>query len=168
MLDDGDNRVGIFIKNPQGVDEVRLTENFEDHDPMWSPDGKHIAFLSTRGGDDLDIYVINADSKEETNITVSQGNDYDYYWSPDGKRIVFISEREDNPEIFVADISLNEKAVRLTDNMSTESSPIWKDGKIIFVSDSDGDTDIYSMTPSDGSGQKRLTNSDQSERSPSW
>ena len=168
MLDDGDNRVGIFKKNPQGVDEVRLTENFEDHDPMWSPDGKHIAFLSTRGGDDLDIYVINADSKEETNITVSQGNDYDYYWSPDGKRIVFISEREDNPEIFVADISLNEKPVRLTDNMSTESSPIWKDGKIIFVSDSDGDTDIYSMTPSDGSGQKRLTNSDQSERSPSW
>ena len=168
MLDDGDNRVGIFKKNPQGVDEVRLTENFEDHDPLWSPDGKHIAFLSTRGGDDLDIYVINADSKEETNITVSQGNDYDYYWSPDGKRIVFISEREDNPEIFVADISLNEKPVRLTDNMSTESSPIWKDGKIIFVSDSDGDTDIYSMTPSDGSGQKRLTNSDQSERSPSW
>ena len=52
MLDDEDNRVGIFKKNPQGVDEVRLTENFEDHDPMWSPDGKHIAVLSTRGGDD--------------------------------------------------------------------------------------------------------------------
>jgi TolB protein len=168
ILDDGDKRVGIFKKNPQGVDEVRLTENFEDHDPMWSPDGKNIAFLSTKGSDYIDIWVIDANSKEETNITASSSNDYDYDWSPDGKRIVFISEREENPEIFVADISLNEKPIRLTDNMSTESSPIWKDGKIIFVSDSDGDTDIYSMTPSDGSGQKRLTNTDQSEKSPSW
>ena len=168
ILDGGDKRVGIFKKNPQGVDEVRLTENFEDHNPMWSPDGKNIAFLSTRGGSDIDIYVIDVDSKEETNITASQGNDYDFDWSPDSKRIVFVSEREDNPEIFVADISLNEKPTRLTDNISTESSPIWREGKIIFISDSDGDTDIYSMTPSDGSGQKRLTDTDQSERSPSW
>ena len=127
-----------------------------------------VAFLSTRGGSDIDIYVIDVDSKEETNITASQGNDYDFDWSPDSKRIVFVSEREDNPEIFVADISLNEKPTRLTDNISTESSPIWREGKIIFISDSDGDTDIYSMTPSDGSGQKRLTDTDQSERSPSW
>ena len=44
-----EDKVGIFKKNPDGVDEVRLTENFEDHNPIWSPDGERIAFLSTRG-----------------------------------------------------------------------------------------------------------------------
>ena len=58
-----EDKVGIFKKNPSGVDEVRLTENFEDHNPLWSPDGKRIAFLSTRGSDDIDIYTLNIENK---------------------------------------------------------------------------------------------------------
>ncbi|GIR91264.1 MAG: hypothetical protein CM15mP91_0340 [Chloroflexota bacterium] len=57
--------MGIFKKNPDGVDEVRLTENFEDHNPIWSPDGERIAFLSTRGSDDLDIYTLNIESMKK-------------------------------------------------------------------------------------------------------
>lgn len=168
MLTKGDQRVGIFKKNPEGVDEVRLTENFEDHNPVWSPDGKKIAFLSTRGGDDIDIYVLEVETKQETNITASQGNDYDFDWSPDSKRIIFVSERDENPEIYVIDISLSETPIRLTDNISNENSPIWRESKIIFISDSDGDTDIYSMVPSDGSRQKRLTETSEPESSLFW
>ena len=74
---------------------------------------------------------------EEKNITASQGNDYDFSWDPDGKRITFVSEREDNPEIFVIDVTLKQDPIRLTDNNSIEYSPVWKDNKIIFISDSD-------------------------------
>jgi TolB protein len=162
------SRMGIFKKNPEGVDEVQLTEFFEDHNARWSPDGKNIAFLSTREGDDLDIYVINVETKEETNLTTSEGNDYDFDWSSDGNRIVFISDREENPEIFVASVDGSEEPIRLTDNISIESSPIWNENKIIFISNSDGDQDLYSMTPSDGSNQKRLTETSESEYFPSW
>ena len=113
-----------FKKNPDGVDEVRLTENFEDHNPIWSPDGERIAFLSTRGSDDLDIYTLNIESNEENSITASQGNDFDFSWDPSGKRITFVSEREDNPEIFVIDISVKQEPIRLTDNESIEYSPL--------------------------------------------
>ena len=163
-----EDKVGIFKKNPDGVDEVRLTENFEDHNPVWSPDGEKIAFLSTRGSDDLDIYILNIENNEEKNITASQGNDFDFSWDPSGKRITFVSEREDNPEIFVIDISVKQEPIRLTDNESTEFSPLWKENKIIFISNSDGDNDIYSMTPSDGSNQKRLTETSQNETEIFW
>ena len=163
-----EDKVGIFKKNPSGVDEVRLTENFEDHNPLWSPDGKRIAFLSTRGSDDIDIYTLNIENNEEKNITASQGNDFDFSWDPDGKRITFVSEREDNPEIFVIDVTLKQDPIRLTDNDSLEYSPIWKDNKIIFISNSDGDKDIYSMTPSDGSNQKRLSDTKQNETEIYW
>ena len=163
-----EDKVGIFKKNPSGVDEVRLTENFEDHNPLWSPDGKRIAFLSTRGSDDIDIYTLDIENNEERNITASQGNDFDFSWDPDGKRIVFVSEREDNPEIFVIDVTLKQDPIRLTDNDSLEYSPIWKDNKIIFISNSDGDKDIYSMTPSDGSNQKRLSDTKQNETEIYW
>ena len=163
-----EDKVGIFKKNPDGVDEVRLTENFEDHNPIWSPDGERIAFLSTRGSDDLDIYTLNIESNEETSITASQGNDFDFSWDPSGKRITFVSEREDNPEIFVIDISVKQEPIRLTDNESVEYSPLWKENKIIFISNSDGDNDIYSMTPSDGSNQKRLTETSQNETEIFW
>ena len=165
---DKNDRVGIFKKNPDGVDEVRLTENFEDHNPIWSPDGKKIAFLSTRGSDDLDIYTFNIENNEEKQITASQGNDFDFSWDPSGKRITFISEREDNPEIFVIDISVKQEPKRLTDNDSIEYSPLWKKNKIIFISNSDGDKDIYSMTPSDGSNQKRLSETSQNETEIFW
>ncbi len=167
VIDEND-RVGIFKKNPDGVDEVRLTENFEDHNPIWSPDGKKIAFLSTRGSDDLDIYTFNIENNEEKQITASQGNDFDFSWDPSGKRITFISEREDNPEIFVIDISVKQEPKRLTDNDSIEYSPLWKKNKIIFISNSDGDKDIYSMTPSDGSNQKRLSETSQNETEIFW
>ena len=163
-----EDKVGIFKKNPSGVDEVRLTENFEDHNPLWSPDGNKIAFLSTRGSDDIDIYTLDIENNEEKNITASQGNDYDFSWDPDGKRITFVSEREDNPEIFVIDVTLKQDPIRLTDNDSLEYSPIWKDNKIIFISDSDGDNDIYSMTPSDGSNQKRLSETKENETEIYW
>ena len=163
-----EDKVGIFKKNPDGVDEVRLTENFEDHNPLWSPDGEKIAFLSTRGSDDLDIYTLNIENGEEKNITASQGDDFDFSWDPSGKRITFVSKREDNPEIFVIDISVKQEPIRLTDNESIEYSPLWKENKIIFISNSDGDNDIYSMTPSDGSNQRRLTETSQNETEIFW
>ena len=167
------NRVGIFKKNPQGVDEVQLTTEFEDYNARWSPDGRKIAFLSKRSQENTDIYVIDADAKsesenEEKNITISGGgNNWDFSWSPDGKRVVFVSDSEQNPEIFVVDINDSSQIIRLTNNNSQESAPIWRENKIIFLSDSDGDSDLYSMKPSDGSNQKRLTETVQAEYSPS-
>src|SRR5207249_3608238 len=66
-------------------------------------DGRRFVFSSTRDGGDIDIFVMNADGTDVTQLT---HNDFiaddDPVWSPDGKQIAFHSTREGGDEdIFV-------------------------------------------------------------------
>ncbi|MCH8236071.1 MAG: PD40 domain-containing protein [Chloroflexi bacterium] len=160
-------RQGIHRKNPGGVDEVQLTEN-ADSNPVYSPDGRLIAFITTRDAEASEIWVMKEDGQNERNLTRKPGADFDFDWSPDSKSLVFVSEREGGPEIFLISID-GEDPQRLTTNNSIESSPRFSpDGnRILFVSNSDGDSDIFSMRR-DGSSQKRITATDEDDESPDW
>lgn len=82
------NRTGnweIFLMNaefaPDADEEaiqaslIQLTNNkADDLTPVWSPDGKRIAFTSTRDGD-LEIYVMNADGSNQKRLTNQPGVD---------------------------------------------------------------------------------------------
>jgi dipeptidyl aminopeptidase/acylaminoacyl peptidase len=60
-----------------------------DSAPDWSPDGKQIAFLSTRSGKPQ-VYLIPVDGGEARSLTsLEQGAGSGPVWSPDGKHIVF-------------------------------------------------------------------------------
>jgi TolB protein len=71
-----------------------------DYWPVWSPDGKHIAFTSNRDGN-YDIYVMNADASDLRNVTRDPGQDNYAAWSPDGERLAFISNRSGAYEVYV-------------------------------------------------------------------
>jgi Tol biopolymer transport system component len=58
--------------------------------PAYSPDGRKIAFGSSRSGD-FEISVMNADGTETRRLTHSPGLDARPAWSPDGARIDFAS-----------------------------------------------------------------------------
>jgi dipeptidyl aminopeptidase/acylaminoacyl peptidase len=75
----------------------------QDHSPRWSPGGKQLAFVSTRGADKAQIYIIPADGGEARPLTNLPQGASNPAWSPDGKFIAFTSranaeerEREDN------------------------------------------------------------------------
>ncbi len=64
--------------------------------PVWSPDGKWIAFLSDRPGQitgtpegKKQLYVIPADGGEAQQLTKLESDVNDLVWAPDSKRIVF-------------------------------------------------------------------------------
>jgi TolB protein len=63
-----------------------------DDSPRWSPDGTKIVFSSTRAGND-EIFMINADGTNPTNITRNKAADWAPRWSPDGTKIAFVSDR---------------------------------------------------------------------------
>jgi Tol biopolymer transport system component len=84
-----DGQGDIYTINPDGSNEVRLTDTpGDDSSPVWSPDGRRLAFLTTRDGN-YEIYVMDADGGAATNLTRSPDVEYDQAWSPDGKTIAF-------------------------------------------------------------------------------
>jgi dipeptidyl aminopeptidase/acylaminoacyl peptidase len=58
--------------------------------PQWSPDGQSIAFLSSRGGDTANIFVIRAAGGEAEQITREKASISSFKWAPDGKSMAFI------------------------------------------------------------------------------
>ncbi len=157
---------GIYIRNPDGVNEVRLTDK-PDYSPVWSPNSHKIAFISERDGNP-EIYVMNSDATELKRITESSGIEYDIAWSPDGRKLAFVSNRDGSPEIYVVDVRGGEVS-RLTRNSVRDDQPVWsRDGKhIAFVSYLDGDGEIV-MMDGDGKNQQRLTNNGYDDYAPTW
>ena len=66
----------------------------------WSPDGRRIAFVSDRDGND-EVYVINVDGSGLRNLTRNPARDGHPAWSSDGRTIGFVSNRGGNRDIYV-------------------------------------------------------------------
>ena len=87
-----------------GGDVRRLTHHPKmDYWPVWSPDGKRIAFTSNRDGN-YEIYLMNADGSGQRNLTNHPAADNFASWSPDGRRLAFISNRAGGYNIYVMDV----------------------------------------------------------------
>jgi dipeptidyl aminopeptidase/acylaminoacyl peptidase len=80
----------IWIVPTTGGPSLQLTQSGHDSSPVWSPDGKIIAFLSSRSGGSQ-VYLLSMDGGEAKPLThLSTGADI-VKWSPDGKTIAFTS-----------------------------------------------------------------------------
>jgi Tol biopolymer transport system component len=63
-----------------------------DVNPVWSPNGKMMAFASDRFGN-KDVFVMNAEGGEPKRLTMHSANDTPIAFSPDGKFVYFNSYR---------------------------------------------------------------------------
>src|SRR5467141_2422966 len=80
----------IWIVSTAGGAELQLTRSGHDSSPVWSPDGKTLAFLSSRSGNSQ-VYLLSMEGGEAHSLTkLSTGADM-VKWSPDGKALAFTS-----------------------------------------------------------------------------
>ena len=138
-----------------------------------------IAFTSERDGH-LQIYVMDADGKNQRRLSNDPFLNWDPSWSPDGKRIVFTStEAKDierkRPQIYVIDADGKNRR-RLSNRFikDAEWHPAWSpDGKrIAYTSSGAMDTAggfwrIY-VIDADGKNRQILSDDAVDDRQPSW
>jgi Tol biopolymer transport system component len=164
----------IYVMNADGTGITRLTNDAAlDLYPAYSPDGRRIAFVSTRdhpdGTNNTDLYVMDADGTNVTRLTSQDGGLIYPSWDPHGRHIAFsVSNSVAANGIFVINpdgTGLNQ----LTFGDGTDLMPSWSpDGsQLTFASSRDGSARIYTMNP-DGTGITRLTNSSGFDMNPRW
>jgi dipeptidyl aminopeptidase/acylaminoacyl peptidase len=76
--------------------------------PQWSPDGKRIAYVLTKAdleksAYDSNLWLIDADGKNDRQLTFARGADFRPRWSPDGKTIAFVSDRDGKNALWLLD-----------------------------------------------------------------
>jgi dipeptidyl aminopeptidase/acylaminoacyl peptidase len=93
------SRSNLWIIDVDGARARELTGGaHNDSSPVWSPDGKRIAFLSDRDGTEQ-LYVMWLDTREMAQLTRLERGPNNIDWSPDGKYIAFTSSVPDNDPI---------------------------------------------------------------------
>ncbi len=75
----------------------RFTQGTRDHSPRWSPDGRHLAFVSNRG-EKNQLFVAPLDGGEPRQVTRRKFGAGLPAWSPDGRRIAYVARTGDYKE----------------------------------------------------------------------
>ena len=65
-----------------------FTQGAKDSAPIFSPDGRQLAFLRSEGGGPAQVWAMGASGGEARQLTHAAKGVFDYAWSPDGKSMV--------------------------------------------------------------------------------
>jgi Tol biopolymer transport system component/imidazolonepropionase-like amidohydrolase len=136
---------GIWVLPAAGGRARRLTDDLQDATlPVWSPDGKQIAFQSYRDGN-FHLYLIDADGGTPRKLTSGQFDCREPAFSPDGKRLAFSSDRDGSYGIWLLDLASGAITVAAS-TVDEEAAPRWSaDGERIVFTVNDVGIDVVTV-----------------------
>ena len=153
-MDANRNASNVWMVATSGGAPMQLTQSGHDSSPVWSPDGKTIAFLSSRSGDSQ-VYLLSMDGGEAEQLThLSTGADI-VKWSPDGKTIALTSgvypDCKDDACNKARDAEQEKDKVKahVAEHLLYRHWTHWNDGKRshVFVVAADGSGAPKDLTP---------------------
>ena len=126
-----------------------------------------IAFVSDRTGK-KELYVMDYDGANVTQITRDRSIALTPRWSPDGKLITFVSYRDGMPALH-SYVPASGRRWRMVALPGTTMSPAWSPtgDRLALSSSQSGDPDIY-LTDAEGKNPRRMTFALGADLSPSW
>jgi len=161
---DRDGNWDVFLIDSEGLQDVKITKNSSQEEmPVFSYDGKGIAYTSTRGDSNhfdrvdmtRDIYYLDLEGNNEARLVESPYDDWYPCFTNKISEFVFVSELNDPREVNfdqrLSDIYIKElkdgTTLRLTQNEADDGSPCAsRNGKwIVFTSNRTGTFQIHRM-----------------------
>ena len=148
------NASDIWLVPTSGGAPSQLTQSGHDSSPVWSPDGKTIAFLSSRSGESQ-VYLLSLAGGEAQRLTKSSTGADLVKWSPDGKTIAFTSsvypdcKDDDCNSRRDAGKEKNKVKAHVAEHLLYRHWMHWNDGKRahLFVVPADGSAAPRDLTP---------------------
>jgi TolB protein len=162
-----DNDQEIYLLDRQGNIKQRLTNSPGiDISPAFSPDGRQIAFASSRGGNPQ-IYLTSAAGGQARRLTYSGSYNVTPAWSPKGDLIAYAGRTGSGFQIFV--ISPQGGSPRQVTQEGSNESPTWSpDGSFLACSSNrSGKSAIYVVNVKTGAAT-RVTNMPGNQTQPAW
>jgi hypothetical protein len=145
----GQNNYDIWVRELERGVTTRLTSDpARDENPVWSPDGKWIAFSSNREGGVFQVYRKDASSAgQEERLTDGPGNKFLYDWSRDGRYLLYGEqlERRVRSNLMALPLQGDRKPNLVVEGASPRSSAsISPDGRwVAYGSEFSGSLEIY-------------------------
>ena len=164
---DGEGGTDIHIYDVRRNNFTQLTFSAEGElAPLWTPDGEHVVFSSTRDGGAMNLYVKAADGTGEVErLTEGSVRELAYSWSADGETLVFLSGTDLHTLSFESEPSASPLLEAAFNLNRPRVSP---DGRwIAYESDEDGAFNVYVQPfPDVDSGKWKV--STQGRGNPVW
>jgi Tol biopolymer transport system component len=140
-------RSDLYLVHARTGEVTRLTDDtWDEKEPTWTPDGRHLTFASDRGtpvvlqpervpggyGHD-GLYDLEVATRQITRVLDTSGEDHSPAWSPDGRRLAFISDRDGPPNIYLYDPA-DRTITQLTDVLGGVQDLSWsrQNDRLVF------------------------------------
>jgi WD40 repeat protein len=148
--------VNIWLRDLNRNQETRFTfPPGWSMDPVWSPDGTHIAFRSSPRDRTYGLYEkpVTGPGKQELLMAASPVNGFPLDWSPDGKWIVYTAAEKGNADLMLLPLEGDRKPVPYLSTQYNETQGQFSpNGRwMAYSSDDSGQMEVYVQSiPADG------------------
>ncbi len=160
----------LYLFDVAGKKATQITSGlYDDQDPVWSPDGRSIAFTSNRtadpdANDNSDVFLIEAKAGEKPRaVTTAPTTDAQPAFSPDGKWIAYVAGGDPKDIWYAANhVALvpvaggEPKALTAALDRNVQRPRFSPDGKFVYFGLEEGGNEHLARVPAAGGAVERV------------